>query len=58
MTKDKFRALCDEILIPKLQRLIKDELQDIQAPLDAMSDEMIRIGRQLETINVQAGHAE
>jgi hypothetical protein len=58
MTKDKFRSLCDEILIPKLKRLIKDEMQDLQAPLDAMSDEMIRIGRQLETIGTQSGHAE
>jgi len=57
MTKETFRALCEAVLIPKLKSLLKEDLQDIHATLDAMSGQLVRTERQLEAIGAQLEHA-
>jgi len=50
MTKDKFRELCDHVLIPRLGDLLHHQLVDLLQTLEVHSDELIRIGERLDRI--------
>jgi hypothetical protein len=51
MTKEKFTKLCETVLLPKLSDAMHDQLGDIHATLDAMSQELIRVGERLDDID-------
>jgi hypothetical protein len=50
MTKDNFRDLCEQVLIPRLGDLLHVQLTEIEQMLEAQSSELIRIGRRLDGI--------
>lgn len=50
MTKEKFQQLCKQVLVPLIGGLLHRELTEFQASLDAMADEMIRLGKTLDEI--------
>jgi hypothetical protein len=50
MTKDNFRELCEQVLIPRLGDLLYAQFVDMQQTLDMQSSELIRIGKRLDII--------
>ena len=50
MTRDNFRDLCEQVLIPRLGDLLHVQLVEMQVTLDMQSSELIRIGRRLDII--------
>jgi hypothetical protein len=51
MTKDKFKTLCEEVLVPQLGDLMHVQLKDLHETLDIMSEELLRIGNKLEELS-------
>ena len=50
MTKDKFRELCEEVLIPLLGKLLYHQLAELHDTLEVMAREMVRMGDQMGDI--------
>jgi hypothetical protein len=50
MTKDNFRELCEQVLIPRVGDLLYVQLLEMHATLELQSSELIRIGRRLDII--------
>jgi len=50
MTKDKFQALCEQVLIPRIGDLLHERLADIDDTLEIMAREMARNGVRLDKI--------
>jgi hypothetical protein len=50
MTKDNFRELCKQVLIPLLGDLLHQQLVEIIQTQDVQSTELIRIGERLDRI--------
>lgn len=61
MTKDKFQALCEQVLIPRLGTLMHQQLTGLHESLDIIARELVRIGERLERITAHLsdrdGHA-
>ncbi len=53
MTKDKFRDLCREVLVPQIGDLLHAQLAEMQQTLDAFAQELIRSGARLDYIALQ-----
>ena len=47
MTKDKFRILCEDVLIPLLGKLLYHQLAELHDTLEVMAREMVRMGDQI-----------
>lgn len=50
MTNDKFREMCDKVLIPRIGDLLHRHLIEITEAMDIYSNELIRIGARLDRI--------
>jgi len=50
MTKDKFQALCEDVLIPILGKLLHHQLAELHDTLEIMAREMVRMGDQIGDI--------
>jgi hypothetical protein len=50
MTKDKFRLLCAQVLVPRIGDLLHERLADIDDTLQIMAREMARNGVRLDKI--------
>lgn len=50
MTKEKFRILCRQILIPYLGDLMNAQLIELYRSFDILSAEVFRIGRRVDWI--------
>lgn len=62
MTNDKFRELCEQILIPRLGDLMYLQLTDLNETLDIFARELVRIDDRLDRIvahlTERDGHAD
>lgn len=56
MTKDKFRVLCEQVLIPRLGDFLHVNQVDLQETLDIISSELVRIADRLDNIAVDLDH--
>jgi hypothetical protein len=50
MTKDKFRELCEQVLIPRLGDFMHVQLTDLNETLDAVARELVRVGDRLDRV--------
>ena len=50
MTNDKFRDLCDQVLVPKLGDLLHRQLAGMHEELEMVSRELVRIGDSLDRL--------
>jgi hypothetical protein len=50
MTKDKFRALCEDVLVPRLSNVLYFELKEVEEHLALMAQELHRLRKGLEDI--------
>lgn len=48
MTNDKFRTLCEQVLIPRMGDLLHHQLVDILETQNAIAAELIRLGALME----------
>lgn len=48
MTKDKFKTLCDEVLVPRISKLMHGQLTDMAETLEIVGEELRRIGDRLD----------
>ncbi|HEY1707190.1 MAG TPA: hypothetical protein VGG10_02920 [Rhizomicrobium sp.] len=53
MKTEKFRALCEQVLVPLLTTAFDRQLIDIHDVLDIASSELVRIGERLDDIETQ-----
>ena len=62
MTNDKFRELCEKVLIPRIGDLLHPHLIDVSESLDIYAKELIRIGDRLDKmaawVDRTDGHAD
>jgi hypothetical protein len=60
MTNDKFRALCEQVLIPRLGDLLHRQLVELEQTLEIVASELVRIGDRLDHIaaDLDAAHDE
>lgn len=52
MTNDKFRELCEQVLIPRMGDLLHRQLIDLEQTLEIILRELIRIGDRLDHVAV------
>ena len=50
MTNDKFRELCEQVLIPYLGNLLHQQLIELHLSFDDLTAEVQRIGRRVDWI--------
>lgn len=50
MTNDKFRELCEQVLLPRLGDFTFQQLKDLYKALDDISSELLRIGDRVDWI--------
>ena len=50
MTNDKFRELCEQILLPRLGDFTFQQLTDLYRALDDITNELLRIGNRVDWI--------
>lgn len=50
MTNDKFREMCERVLIPRLGDLMFHQLADVHTALEVFADELKRVGNGLDKI--------
>jgi hypothetical protein len=50
MTNDRFRELCEQVLLPRLGDFTFQQLTDLYGTLDDISEETSRIGRCVDWI--------
>lgn len=50
MTNDKFRELCEQVLLPRLGDFTFQQLTDLYRALDDISSELFRIGNRVDWI--------
>jgi len=50
MTNDKFRRLCEQVLIPLLGNLIYRHLTTVHEDIDAVARELARVSNRLDTL--------
>lgn len=50
MTNDKFRELCERVLIPLVGDLLHRQFIDILETIDVISNELLRLGDRLDQI--------
>ena len=50
MTNDRFRELCERVLLPRLGDFTFQQLTDLYRTLDDISSELFRIGRRVDWI--------
>ena len=48
MTKDKFRELCEQVLVPRIGDLMHAQLTDVHQTLDVLAGELVRIGNRFD----------
>jgi hypothetical protein len=48
MTNDKFRELCEKVLIPRLGDLLHHRLLDMHETLDVIANELLRLGDRVD----------
>lgn len=58
MNTQKFRELCEQVLVPLLTGALEPHLIDIHDVIDISSNELIRIGERLDDINAQLARSE
>ena len=51
MNTNKFRELCEEVLVPLLTQTFERHFIDIHDVIDIASNELIRIGERLDDID-------
>lgn len=57
MTTDKFRDLCDAVLLPKFGTLLHRQLTTLHEDIDTIACELARIGIQLDRIEAATHNA-
>ncbi|HEX3663760.1 MAG TPA: hypothetical protein VHU23_00795 [Rhizomicrobium sp.] len=50
MTNDKFKAMCETILIPRIGEMLHVQLVEVSVTLELMEAELIRIEKQLDAM--------
>lgn len=55
MTKDKFKMLCEQVLIPRLGNLMHLHLTGVHESLDIIARELARTGDRLDRIAAHLG---
>ncbi len=58
MTNDKFKQLCEQVLIPRLGDLMHQQLTDMHETLDVFANELKRIGDRLERLIALMGERD
>lgn len=55
MTNDKFRELCEQVLLPRLGDFLRWQLTDLYKSLDNLTSELVRVANQLDRIAAHLG---
>jgi hypothetical protein len=50
MTKHNFQELCEKVLVPRIGELLYRQLEPVEATLDAIAQELIRIDASLREV--------
>ena len=50
MTKEKFRELCEQVLVPRISDMIHRELTEQEEILGALFRELLRMGDKLDAL--------
>ena len=50
MTKDKFKMLCEQVLIPRLGDFMRFQLTDLHETLEIIERELARVGKGFDRI--------
>jgi hypothetical protein len=53
MTNDRFRELCEQVLIPRLGDFMHHQLIELHRSFDNLTAEVLRIGRRVDWIAAQ-----
>lgn len=51
MKTEKFRVLCEEVLVPMIVSAMERQLSDIHDMLDISASELMRIGERLDDLD-------
>jgi len=58
MTKDKFRTLCEQVLIPMLGNLMFQQQASLHEALDTVAGELVLIRLGFERLSRKSSHAD
>jgi hypothetical protein len=50
MSNEKFKTMCEQILVPRIGDMLHVQLVDVNVTLELFQAELIRIGKQLDGI--------
>ena len=53
MTNDRFRELCEQVLIPYLGNFMHQQLIELHRSFDDLTAEVLRIGRRVDLMTAQ-----
>jgi len=57
MTNEKFAALCEQILVPRIGDMLHQQLTEFHITHELIARELIRIGARLDKLELLRDHA-
>ena len=58
MTNEQFQKLCDSVLIPRIENLLRGHLKETNETLETVANEMLRTSRGVDLILAYLGERE